>query len=80
MNEWSAILSTYDEIEAHIVKDVLESESIKVVIESLKISPYPVNIGRIGEVRVLVKDKDVDRALKLLDEFELQNNRELNDN
>ncbi len=80
MKEWIELLLTYDEVEAHIVKDVLESESIKVVIESLKISPYPVNIGRIGEVRVLVKNKDQERAMKLLEEFELQNNRELNDN
>ena len=56
--EWVEILVTYDQIEAEIVKDLLESGGIPVVIRSAKVSPYPVNIGKIGEVKVLVREKD----------------------
>jgi hypothetical protein len=59
---WVEILVTYDQIEAEIVKDLLESGGIPVVIRSAKVSPYPVNIGKIGEVKVLVREKDKDTA------------------
>jgi hypothetical protein len=66
MGEWAEVLFTYDEIEAEIVKDILESEDIEVVMESLKIRPYPLSIGRLGEVRLLVKDDDLEKAKAVL--------------
>jgi len=80
MSEWTEILFTYDEVEAHIVKDVLESENIQVKIDSLKITPYPVSIGRMGEVRVMVKSEDMELARKVLKEIELNNTVESDDN
>ena len=80
MNDWTELLLTYDEVEAHIVKDVLESENIQVTIDSLKISPYPVSIGRMGEVRVFVKKIDEKRAKKILEDFELKNTVQQDDN
>ena len=80
MNEWIELLLTYDEVEAHIIKDVLESENIQVQIDSLKISPYPVSIGRMGEVRVFVKRIDEKRAAQILKDFELENTVESDDN
>jgi DeoR/GlpR family transcriptional regulator of sugar metabolism len=62
MDKWVELIVTYDEIEAEIIRDILESEEIPVVIDSSKIRPYPVNIGRIGEVRVMVKKTDLKRA------------------
>ncbi len=66
MGEWAEVLFTYDEIEAEIVKDILESEDIEVVMESLKIRPYPLSIGRLGEVRLMVKDDDLEKAKGVL--------------
>lgn len=66
MNDWVELLCTYDETEAQIVKDIIESEGIEVVCKSLKISPYPVNIGRIGEVRLLVKAGDLQNSQDIL--------------
>jgi len=56
--EWVEVFITYDQIEAEIVKDLLESGGIPVVIRSAKVSPYPVNIGKIGEVKVFVRKED----------------------
>lgn len=64
--EWVEILLTYDQIEAEIVKDLLESGGIPVVIRSAKVSPYPVNVGKIGEVKVLVREKDREAAEAVL--------------
>ena len=66
MKEWAEILFTYDEIEAEIVKDVLESEDIQVVVNSLKVRPYPVSIGRMGEIRLLVRKDELEKAKGVL--------------
>ncbi|NOZ69987.1 MAG: DUF2007 domain-containing protein [Deferribacteres bacterium] len=66
MTDWVEILFTYDEMEAQIVKDVLESADIQVVVNSMKIMPYPVSIGRMGEVRLLVRREDVEKAERIL--------------
>jgi hypothetical protein len=60
--EWSELLVTYDEIEAEMIKDLLESGGIPVVIKSSKVTPYPVNIGRMGEIKILVMEDDLEAA------------------
>jgi hypothetical protein len=66
MSEWVELIVTYDESEAQIMKDILEAENIEVVLNSMKISPYPVSFGRLGEVKLLVKKDDSDRAKNVL--------------
>ena len=65
--EWIEILVTYDPIEAEIIKDLLESGGIPVVIRSAKVTPYPVNIGKIGEVKVFVRNQDKEAAEELIE-------------
>ena len=59
---WVQILVTYDSLEAEIIKDLLESGGIPVVLRSSKVSPYPVNIGKMGEIKVLVRKEDKETA------------------
>ena len=60
--DWVQILVTYDTLEAEIIKDLLESGGIPVVLRSSEVSPYPVNIGKIGEIKVLVRKEDKETA------------------
>jgi hypothetical protein len=60
--EWVEALITCDPLEAEIIKDLLESGGIPVVLRSSKVSPYPVNIGKIGEIKVLVRKEDKETA------------------
>ena len=53
-DEWVEVLVTSDPLEADMVKDLLESGGIPVALRSSKVSPFPVNIGKIGEIRLLV--------------------------
>ena len=46
--DWSVVYVTYDSLEAEMIKDLLESGEIPVVLRSSKVSPYPVNVGKIG--------------------------------
>ncbi len=68
-DDWVEAFCTYDPVEAEIVKDLLESGGISVNTVSLKVGPYPVNIGRMGEVKLMVREKDRETALKAIEEF-----------
>jgi hypothetical protein len=67
---WKTLLVTFDTLEAEMVKDILESGGVPVTILSSKVSPYPVNIGKMGEVRVLVREEDIRKASEVLEETE----------
>lgn len=64
--EWVEVLVTYDPVEAEIVKDLLESGGIPAVLRSSKVTPYPVNIGKMGEIKVLVKKEDKETAEEVI--------------
>ena len=66
MGEWVEVLVTSDVLEAEMVKDLLESGGIEVVVNSSRVSPYPVNIGKMGEVKVLVRAQDKDLAEQVI--------------
>ncbi len=63
---WSEVLMTYDSLEAEMIRDLLESGGIPVVVRSSKVSPYPVNIGRMGEIRILVREEDREAAERVI--------------
>ncbi len=67
-DEWVEIFVTYDHLEAEIIKDLLESGGIPVVLRSSKVSPYPVNIGKMGEIKILVRKEDEDTAKEVIKE------------
>jgi hypothetical protein len=66
--EWVELLVTYDPIEAEIIKDLLESGGIPIVLRSSKVTPFPVNIGKIGEVKVYVRKEDKETAEQVIEE------------
>ena len=70
--EWTTLLVTYDSLEAEMMKDLLESGDIPVVLRSAKVSPYPVNVGKMGEVKVLVRATDRAAAEEVLRNFREQ--------
>ena len=63
---WVEVFITCDSIEAGIIKDLLESGGMPVILRSSKVAPYPVNIGRMGEIRILVREEDKDTAKKVI--------------
>ncbi|MBI5102434.1 MAG: DUF2007 domain-containing protein [Nitrospirae bacterium] len=68
-DEWTVVLVTYDELEADMLKAILESGDIPVQLRSAKVGPYPVNIGRMGEVKVLVRESDRENAEEVIRKF-----------
>ena len=74
--EWVEVLITYDSLEAEIIKALLESGGIPVVLRSSKVSPYPVNIGKIGEIKILVRKEDKETAEEVIKSGDDNNSRE----
>ena len=68
MSQWKVLTVVYDPLEAEMIKDLLESGGIEAVIRSLKVSPYPVNIGKMGEVKILVREEDIEEAQRVIEE------------
>ena len=68
-DKWITIRTVYDSLEAQMIKDLLESGGIDVIIRSSKVTPYPVNIGRMGEIKVLIRDTDFEDAESLLEKL-----------
>ena len=64
--DWIELLITDDTLEAEMIKDLLESGGIPVVLRSSKVTPYPVNIGKMGEVKILVRNEDKEQAEEVL--------------
>ncbi len=69
-DKWVTLRITYGPLEAEMIKDILESGGIEVVVRSSKVSPYPVNVGKIGEIKILVREKDLEDAEKVLSQIE----------
>jgi len=65
-DDFVEILVTYDQIEAGMIKGLLESGGVPVVLRSSKVSPYPVNVGKIGEIKLLVRKSDREIAEKVM--------------
>jgi len=64
--EWIELLITDDPLEAEMIKDLLESGGIPVVLRSSKVTPYPVNVGKMGEIKILVRREDRETAQEVI--------------
>jgi hypothetical protein len=70
MGDWQIVETVGTEEEASLIAGYLEAEGIPATVESLLFHQEPVNFGTLGEVRVMVRKEDLERAQALLDERE----------
>ncbi len=69
MNIWVEIITTTNEIEAQIVKTILEGEGIEVSIRSRLDASMPMNIGA-GDLKIMVRQEDLQKATEILKAME----------
>jgi hypothetical protein len=77
LENWMEVLNTDDESEATIVQGLLESEGVECRVESSRVSQLPVAIGKLGEITVMVKASDYEKAKRLLDATRLMEGEEI---
>ena len=69
LTELSVVFRTQSDVEASIVRGLLESEGFKPLLSSdIPHSVYPLSVGELGEVRVSVCTDDAARARKVIEE------------
>ena len=66
-SDFTEVFVTYDEVEAGMLVDLLRSGGIEAHLRSSKVTPYPVNVGRMGEIKIIVKNADEDEARALIE-------------
>ena len=70
MENWDIVETVGTEEEASLVAGFLEAEGIASQVESLLFHQEPATFGKLGEVRILVHVKDLERARRLIEERE----------
>jgi hypothetical protein len=65
-SKWVEVFVTYDLLEAEMVREILESGGIAVSFRSAKVGPYPVNVGKMGEVKLFVAAEDAETAREVI--------------
>ncbi len=68
MSKWVLLKTVYDEVEAEIIVGLLQSGGIQVKVSSGRVAPYPVNIGKMGEIKIFVRAEDIREAERVIGE------------
>ncbi|MCX8069539.1 MAG: DUF2007 domain-containing protein [Thermodesulfovibrionales bacterium] len=63
---WTEIFVSLEDFEASMIAELLKSCGIDVVIKSNRLTPYPVNIGKLGETRIFVKKEEEELAKEII--------------
>ncbi|MCL0038347.1 DUF2007 domain-containing protein [Thermodesulfovibrionales bacterium] len=63
--EWVVVSVIYDPLEAEMIKSLLESGGVPVVLRSSRVGIYPLNIKKMGETEILVREEDKEIAEKI---------------
>jgi hypothetical protein len=67
-DEWTSVATVGTEEEAALIAGFLDSEGIKVVVNSRRFNQEPVNFGNLAQVEVMVPTEDAERASTLLEQ------------
>lgn len=67
-NNYVEIYLSYNEIEAELIKGLLEEKGISAMVRAMLISPYPINIGRFAEKRIAVPEHKIKEAKELINQ------------
>ncbi len=66
--DYLEIYLSYNEIEAELIKELLENEGIQTILRDIHITPYPISIGRFSEKRIAVPVDRVEKAKILIEQ------------
>jgi hypothetical protein len=59
---------TYNPMEAQFIKDMLDDNDIASFIRGMEVSQFPMNVGTMGETRVVVESDKLRAAVDLIEE------------
>ncbi|MEE8448448.1 MAG: DUF2007 domain-containing protein [Thermodesulfobacteriota bacterium] len=56
----------FNQIEADVVKNMLKDNEIPCMLRDMRMSPYPLTVGKFSEIRIAVDDHYIRKALKII--------------
>lgn len=59
---------TYNPMEAQFIKDMLDDNDIASFVRGMEVSQFPMNVGTMGETRVVVESDKLRAAVDLIEE------------
>src|SRR5436309_8508582 len=67
MSEFVTIFTTSSDIEARVVRGLLEAHGVMSIVSSEPRGVLPVSVGSLGEVRIAVHAAEADEAQRIID-------------
>jgi hypothetical protein len=64
--EWVGIHTTTNEYEANIIKGLLETEGIFCLLKSSRVAQFPLAVGRLGEIKIMVAPSEAEQGKEIL--------------
>ncbi len=72
MTEWRIVFETHNSAEAHVIAGRLDASNIPAIVQQEASGrALGITVGRLGEVKVLVRPEDYERAMSILEPDEL---------
>ena len=59
---------TYNPMEAQFIKDMLDDNDVACFIRGMEVSQLPMNVGNMGQTRVVVESEKLSAAVALIEE------------
>jgi hypothetical protein len=64
--DWEHIFTTSSEIEAHLVRGLLEGEGIPCRVQSMRVPQFPLTVNSLGAIEIHVRPQDAPEGRRLL--------------
>ena len=64
--DWENIYTTSSEIEAHLIKGLLEGEGIPCWLQSMRVPQFPLTVNGLGTIEIHVRPQDAPEGRRIL--------------
>jgi hypothetical protein len=64
--EWEKIYTTSSEVEAHLIKGLLEGEGILCRLQSMRVPQFPLTVNGLGAIDIHVRPQDAPEGRRIL--------------
>ncbi len=64
--DWEKIFTTCSEVEAHLIKGLLEGEGIPCRVQSRRVPQFPLTVNSLGAIEIQVRPQDAPEGRRIL--------------
>lgn len=64
--EWEKIYTTSSEVEAHLIRGLLEGEGIPCRVQSMRVPQFPLTVNGLGAIKIHVRPQDAPEGRRIL--------------